>query len=306
MEKDTDKLVRKEADEIYESAQDWINQNMKYFDLTINRASASDELQFKAFIELLFMADMFYPATLFHKKLIQKIIDLAIHVSHNVSFAKYFLNDPSLVSGGQEMIIFKENYKVKDIFDDKDRFKSMVGAGIDLLARRTPYRLLDSSYSMHKAGVKTMSESDETYYKMTVLPNKRFNYLYLSDSSAYSITHTLFYITDMGRKHPSYLDYNRITLILRSMIIFYACKGNMDILGECLLDLAFINADELLNMRQDPLVLACFELIRKAQNNSGYVYSPRHLDDSKMTDEDVFFENYHTSMVSLGAAYAFR
>lgn len=63
---------------------------------------------------------------------------------------------------------------------------------------------------MLKTGLESNLNSKEFYYNLTVLSDKKFNYLYLSDSSAYSVTHSIFYITGMGREHPQYLDYSFI------------------------------------------------------------------------------------------------
>ncbi|MDK7109008.1 hypothetical protein QP385_05465 [Lactobacillus iners] len=300
-----DEEIHTVANQIFDNAEKWIDNNIDYFDLTVTRKNADDELKFKSFIELLFMFDIFYPKNLFTPDINKKIVKLEEKVVKNVSFSSYFLNDPILVSGIQETITFnKNNQMISQYNNEKQHFESMINGGLDILAPRTPYRLLDSRYSMEKAGLDNNLKSKEFYYNLTVLNDENFNYLYLSDNSAYSITHTLFYITDMGREQPPYLDVTRINNILYTMLIFYLCKKNMDILGETLLSLFFVNLN--LSKMNKKLVLSSLKIIEKNQNEKGYIYSPRHLNDDTLSQEQQFFENYHTTMVGLGAAYVFK
>lgn len=300
-----DEEIHTVANQIFDNAEKWIDNNIDYFDLTVIRKNADDELKFKSFIELLFMFDIFYPKNLFTPDINKKIVKLEEKVVKNVSFSSYFLNDPILVSGIQETITFnKNNQMISQYNNEKQHFESMINGGLDILAPRTPYRLLDSRYSMEKAGLDNNLKSKEFYYNLTVLNDENFNYLYLSDNSAYSITHTLFYITDMGREQPPYLDVTRINNILYTMLIFYLCKKNMDILGETLLSLFFVNLN--LSKMNKKLVLSSLKIIEKNQNEKGYIYSPRHLNDDTLSQEQQFFENYHTTMVGLGAAYVFK
>lgn len=53
----------------------WLEKT-KYFDLTIDRETATEELQFKAIIELLFMMNMLCPNSLFKNKMNQKTLFL--------------------------------------------------------------------------------------------------------------------------------------------------------------------------------------------------------------------------------------
>lgn len=296
--------LRTLSEKIFNNAVKWLEENLEYFDLTIKRKTATDDLQFKSFIELLFMMNMFYPRQLFSIETSDKIVKLEKKVLHNVSFSSYFFKDPTLISGIQEIIHFNNNFDVHDLLsrNELEHFKNMIHAKMDILAQRTPYRLLDATYSMYKANVETNLASRKYYYDLTVLPEKDFNYLYISDSSAYSITHSLFYITDMGREKPKFLDYATINKVLNNMIIFYSCKNNMDIMGECLLCLYFINK-KLINKK---VALTALKLIDKNQSKAGYIYSPRHIKDNNLSKEEMFFENYHTTMVNLGVAYALK
>lgn len=249
------------ASEIFNDAMKWLENNLNYFDLTIKRDTPSDDLQFKAFIELLFMFNMFYPQKLFSNKINNKILDLEKKVTGTVSFSSYFFHDPTLISGIQEIIHFNNNHGFVQE-NELQHFKGMINAKLDILAQRTPYRLLDATYSMYKANVKSNLKSRKYYYGLTVLPQKNFNYLFLSDSSAYSITHSIFYITDMGREKPKYLNYEVISEILDKLIIFYSCKNNMDIMEESLLSLYFINHQQV----NRKLALTALKLIRKPGN----------------------------------------
>ncbi|RMC46720.1 hypothetical protein [Lactobacillus sp. ESL0230] len=292
--------------EIKKNSEIWLNNNFNFFDITKGSNVISDELQFKAFIELLFTVDMFYPDKIFSKNLMKKIYCLSEKVEKEVNFTEYFLTNSALVAGDEEMIIFFKNY-LNRTYKERERFQKIVSSDFELLARKTPYRILDSAYSMTKAEINNNAEDIDLLYNLTVLSNENFNYLYLSDNSAYSVTHTIFYATDMGRKHPSYLNYPFIFRTLRKMIIFYSMQNNVDIMGECVLGMSYLTGNNNTFNEQDwNLILFALNCIRNRQSKSGFIHSPSDNKEEQLTKEELFFDNYHTTLVNLGVAYAMQ
>jgi len=63
------------------------------------------------------------------------------------------------------------------------------------------------------------------------------NLVYVDDESAYSITHTIFYLSDFGTKSLPLdsLEVMRIQNVIESLMIHYGRIGHWDLLGELLL-----------------------------------------------------------------------
>lgn len=122
----------------------------------------------------------------------------------------------------------------------------------------------------------------------------------LSDGAAYSVTHTVFYVTDFGRLpralSSSYSEYLRrwVPVWLR----YYSHTDNLDLLSE------FIMVQGCLE--QDTMESWC-ELLSARQSSSGAIPGPKHGGQLLMVGENdaerkVFFEDYHTTLVTMMAS----
>ena len=90
------------------------------------------------------------------------------------------------------------------------------------------------------------------------------------------------------------------------MIIFYGLKNNVDIMGECLLCLLFLNPNNNFKQEDLELITGSLKLIKNRQSKNGDIHSPSNLDDNKLSNKEIFFDNYHTTLVNIGVCYAIQ
>jgi hypothetical protein len=101
-----------------------------------------------------------------------------------------------------------------------------------------PYRILDRQYFLWKSGYLRRESNWQQLYRNTILGRSR-NVVYLDQDAAYSITHTLFYLTDLGSRPPAITvsEVKRVTRIVECLLVHYWRLGNWDLVGELLINL---------------------------------------------------------------------
>jgi hypothetical protein len=98
-----------------------------------------------------------------------------------------------------------------------------------------PHRLLDREFFLWKSGLLRDEPNWRGLYANTALGLAR-DPLHLDGDAAYAITHTLFYLSDWGRKEPPLdaAELDRVARILDCLIVHYWRLGHWDLLGELL------------------------------------------------------------------------
>jgi len=108
-------------------------------------------------------------------------------------------------------------------------------AGFPLASEVVPYRRLDQHYFLSLYNGRRLNPT--RLVRATAL-NKCRNLLTVDRDTAYSITHTLFYLNHFGRcrmrhDHPAQA---KVVLVLRSLLPHFARRGDWDVLGELLIN----------------------------------------------------------------------
>ena len=280
----------------------WLSFNLHFFDPRRKSKTTNDSIKLKAFIELIFLYNMFNKGEIFdrNKKCKEKIEKLILEVIDEIEFNNYsiletgFLPVPAIV---------EEYYQV--YFDNERRcllLQKQLDYCLDVTSRKTPYRYLDVKYSVEKAGMISNLQDDKIIFLKTTL-GKMKNPLFISDDMAYSITHAIFYLTDMGRKSVTYLLEEKYDDLIFSLITYYQFKKNMDILSELIISIFFLGR-KLTVSQKKILEKAIFQLYSCQNFEKGYVPSPAYA--VEVDSEKDFFENYHTTMVALGASFLYE
>jgi hypothetical protein len=98
-----------------------------------------------------------------------------------------------------------------------------------------PHRVLDREYFLWKAGLLRSEPNWSKLYANTVLAVAP-DALHLDREAAYAITHTLFYLSDWGRRPPPFdeAEAERVTRILDCLMVHYWRLRHWDLLGELL------------------------------------------------------------------------
>ncbi|MDR2661056.1 MAG: hypothetical protein LBC17_03385 [Lactobacillaceae bacterium] len=280
------------------STSKWIENNIEYINPLIENNYADKKLKIKVFVEFLFLDNMFYPNYVFNKKIRQNIIDTTQKVIKKIDFNNYFVFNNSLSSGATELAKFSNNLAMNLI--NLNKLQLIINTNADVMPERPPFRKIDIKYSIELIGLKSNFPDMESLYNQTILA-KDFNFLYLSDNVSYSITHTIFYVTDMGRKVPDYINVSKVKELIFKLSNYYLLIKNYDILSELLLSLIFIEAS--FNESEKETVKNLFYAIYQAQESNGMIPAPIEIKSKDSIKR--FYNYYHTTMVVLGASYGF-
>lgn len=283
---------------VYNGCLKWLRQNYRFFDPRRETNLADKDLQIKAFTELIFIYNMFMPnQNVFPPKFAEEIKVFIDEILKDMDMKNYVLFD----KGYFPLLAIVEEFKnynnqvrsnsfIEDIIDKK----------FDILVRRIPYRKLDLKYSLDKAQFVSNLDEVDKIYQETIL-GKNFNYMYITDYLAYSVTHTLFYMTDMGR-FDFFQNRDKNLNILKNLFFYYSLKNNMDILAEIILCILFLGGEkerDTLNLINDSMYI-----IQQNQRKEGYILAPGA--QPVKNNEQQFFENYHTTLVAFGGSYEYR
>ena len=217
------------------------------------------------------------------------------------------LEDPcctSLLIESQPLVmgyaLFEELSQLLGI-PNQDRLKliqKMIEMRYVLGIERVPFRKYDLAYSLGRIGVDTGWDM-QRLYRQTVLSKGIFLPMLTIDDT-YAVTHTVFYLTDMGHGWPSWIseeEKDRLRAYNRQLTRLYLRIPNDDILGELLV---------CQHQMEDPInedSLRAWKRIIENQDSSGYIAGPgdwaQHL-ATKQEDEKAYYiwsNNYHTTLV---------
>ena len=167
---------------------------------------------------------------------------------------------------------------------------------------RVPYRTMDLNYSLWRMGLEpdfsTVSrEFSETSFGLGV-PIARY-----SIDDIYSLTHALFYLTDLGQKPlEGVIDaytHTRLRRELLALTTVMVRADNVDVLGELLINWLFVGVAP---KRADKVEWAIFnaglERVLNAVTPSGAVASTRRGYARSREGKTAFHEIYHTTLVA--------
>jgi hypothetical protein len=230
-----------------------------------------------------------------------------------VEFLADFLSDPCVVQYARKLPAHYNPYFVTYLpFRMSDRrlagFEEALSAvrriGYPRAIETTPYRQLEIEYLLWKAGLRRRPPSWGYAYRATVLHRCR-NPIYLTMWDAYSITHTLFYLTDFAGPAcvvPSSV-LGKAPLFIETLLIHYWRRSNWDLVGELLLNLIA------LDRFRTPLFIAAATALMSAWCGDGALPGPGSDADQGAPDDHHFFMHcYHTTLVGvlLCGAYLYR
>lgn len=279
----------------------WIEANLGCFDPRKTRKNVDKNLQIKAFVELVFLYNMFGNGEIFHHTdgFVERIQNQIDSVISDIDFRHYSIRESGFLA---VPAIIEEYRHLRKRQVPHSSLALQLETQMDQIPRKTAYRLMDIKYSLEKAQYPSNLPTYQELYKQTTL-GKSSNWLLLSDDAAYSITHTLFYITDMGRKQLLSIDYEHIATQLFRLLVFYQLKNNLDILSELIICLFFLQIP--FSSEQKQLIDSAMQQLYTSQDSKkGFVPSPSF---ATITDDVAnFFEHYHTTLVALGAHFVYE
>ena len=279
-----------------EKAFDYLINNIHFFNVDFNKET---EKGIKPFVELVFFYNLIndnYNYDKHKRKIIENYILSQINSN---DFEKKLKDDVLGISGLsilEEFLIKRGSSKYRETLNYLIENKK-----IDLKIKRTPFRTMDMKYSLNKAQIKDNLSSYKEIFQDTIL-GKKLSLFYYSPSSAYSLTHTIFYITDMGNDYKIDNEIKDISFILQCLIGMHINNNDLDILAEVLLCVLFLNEYEVVNNRG--IFDFGMKYIQDHQRNNGSFPAP--IVSTSKDKFKRFKEDYHTTLVCLGALVCFQ
>jgi len=183
---------------------------------------------------------------------------------------------------------------------------SLITEGYGLIMERLPFRCLDLRYNADHAmnNIGDIPSLVQLYPYTVVAQRPPISYLYWND--LYAITHTIFYVTDMGHcpieQTIASFDAEYLRWLVQTVMGMMLWKGDLDIVAECLMCARFLNCT------WNYIIESAWESIAKRQRGSGVIPGPTFNEkdanslDGKELSEYEFVHGYHTTLVTILAA----
>ncbi|MCX4821424.1 hypothetical protein OG883_16230 [Streptomyces sp. NBC_01142] len=163
---------------------------------------------------------------------------------------------------------------------------------------RVPYRQLDLLHTLHLCGIEHGLPAMDDVLPFTVLC-RRPNVLKMADRDIYAITHTIFYVTDFGRREPVWprgYSLGEAVELLEALLVLAEARANADLVGEllcCLLCLGVTDSDA---------ADQAWRFLESVQEDNGRVNGPKGVIHPGLESENDDFrhwaEGYHTTIVA--------
>ncbi|MDS4004863.1 hypothetical protein EQ811_11750 [Staphylococcus capitis] len=274
---------------------DYIIKNIDFFNVNFK---IDTDLGVKPFIELVFLYNLIRTTDIdIDKK--EKIENYIDNVIAKVDFEEELKQDIFGISGLsilEEYLLGKRQKKYKKILQVLVEQNK-----VDLLIERTPFRTMDMKYSLNQANIKDNLPSYDSIFNKTIL-GKNLPLFYYSTTSAYSVTHTVFYITSMGKHCRINQEIKNKIFLFRTLIGIHINKKDLDVLSEILLCVLFLDIYDPVNSQG--IFDFAIKFILENQNKNGSFPAPKSSNSRKKKKR--FNEDYHTTLVCIGALECFK
>jgi len=273
------------------SAVEYLLKRKHYFNVA--KLSNNNE-DIKPFIELVFLYNML-PLRWRQKDEWQDIKTYILWQIEETDFHEKLNNNIVAMAGIailEEFLLIHRASKFRDVLtklvEDEKR---------DLSFERTPFRYMDLKYSLNQAGIKDNLPNYKDIYNETLL-GKGLSAYYFTPMSMYSITHTIFYLTNMGRndKYLSLLKNKKG--VLRNLLTENIIRNDLDILAEVLMCCFFVGLEN----DEETLELIIYGVNFIAANQLSDGSFPAPIESKTFLDNKGKFSlRYHTTLVCIGA-----
>jgi hypothetical protein len=277
-----------------DKAIEWININIDYFDLSLEKHNKYVRL--KSLVELSLFIGLYHRKFgITHDYRIEKIINFILKSLNNSNYIDRLMRMPALLIGHACIYSSLLDCGI-DLKEYKHYIQKVANQNYVFAKERSPYRLLDLSYILGKSGIKHNLPNIKSLYKKTFL-YRNPNVIFLDNDDVYSITHTIFYLSDFGFKKLEVPDYQlpQIKWVIGTLMGLYLIKKNWDILSELLI------CCHCLRWIPYPIYEIVLFNVLNTQRIDGSIPGPRsdeNVDRNLDYKETYFLQNYHTTLVT--------
>lgn len=291
--------TRERVDALIDGSLEWVGQNLVRFD-PITRASDANWFRSKAALELAMLcmqARRLTPDGAVHPQ-IERCVDFLERTWGDPLYQERVVREPGMFRlYAATYIALQAGRESADPY--REVIQRIVDDGYATAIEEVPFRVLELRYLLELGGFRHDLPPCRQLYRQTLLA-KAPPLLYLTNLDAYSITHTLFYLADLGRRPIRAIppeDLPAVSWTVGKLLGLYLRRRNWDLVGELLLSCQCL--------RWTPRLIyeAAWESFLAAQLPDGSI--PGTLRHERYTAElggrdeadRLFSENYHTTLV---------
>jgi len=286
-----------------DSGINWIHKNLDHFSIYFETTSPSRE-RLKIFLELIFLSNYLIRTNLLNNN--NNFNNILLFIDKELESWNYtdtILRDLDGISG---IGVIGEYQKIRGLDNKKTQFiiNKIEFLSIEKQLEKIPFRKMDMFYSLHQTEESKYTVKDIGKLYPNTFLGKHCNIFYINNNSTYSITHTLFYLTDMGNQLLNNFETELISIqhTLKILISFYIKQNNLDILSELLMCLNFINKNfNQIDKDTTALLELSYKKISEQQHQSGLVPPPLENFHLLKDSREIFLQAYHTTLVAIGA-----
>jgi len=185
-----------------------------------------------------------------------------------------------------------------------DQLVWLLDRGLLTAPEQTPFRELDLAYFLESSGHPLpgpglVERAHRTFAFRAPGPD------YLDAAAAYSITHTILYLSDFGRRPlgPVLGSVNRLIDLVDASVVTFWRSGHWDLLAESLTCRSVLSSVE----KWPPWIRRSIESLLTARRSDGSIAGHRDVDTDAAGQFGDFDSHYHTTLVValLGAVVSF-
>lgn len=301
-------MERRDGIEFGVRALDWLALRQDLFDPRYEWSS-DREARMKAYIELVFLLCQLMRSQLARRdRRVSELANFAFAVAQEVDMEALSNKEPLALAGLGIIEDFCSLFRGAP-GPYHAVLEHLVKAGMDELLDRVPFRLMELRYTLERTDIVVPTEllpGMAELYQRTVAAQAPL-LPYLTTMDVYSITHTVFYLTDMGHRRADELvpgASRHLQYPLSRLLGMTVRSRNLDLAGELLMCHSF------LRMPPSAVTSATWRALREGQLTSGAVPSPsynKHAVSVLRGEQELHYDFehcYHTTLVAVGATFA--
>ncbi len=288
-------MDRKCAARLGKNALGWLSRHES--DFQISRVSAEAvPWQVKPLAELMFLLTALKRHGVCGPSL-ERLSAAALAEGNNFDWHEFAAYDPSAATGMALVADFFHSFNRPAPFDDRFfRFLHQIEyfEGMD----RMPYRDMDFAYNLGRIVSPDYEKDMPMWFGSTAFGRRQHIVRYTIDD-VYSLTHAVFYLTDLGLRTTESLLDSPTAARLRAELTTLTCvmlrADNTDVLGELLLCWLFCGIESI-GLNRVIFDLALHQMMA-AVTGDGAVAPSAHIFHQARAGEASFKQLYHTTLV---------
>ena len=292
------RIVRRRDLSIATKGLEWLWANREGFRIQESIDDVDMPWNTKPLIELMFLMSVLRRNG-FDDPSINRLSDYAADVAKDFDWHQMAAYDPSAATA---LALALKFYQLtgKPLPFEESYFQYLAEVRFFEGMDRLPYRQMDLAHSLAVVGIRDYEAYLAAWFANTAFGRGQHPARY-SVGDLYSLTHAVFYLTDVGLQPDAPCLDLATNLRMRRALIHQAAivaRGdNLDILGELLL--CYLMCDGNLTGREGQIFDAALQRLQAGQCDDGSLPPTRAITEKAKSGKAVFTDLYHTTLVSV-------